>query len=150
MNFTEYDMKRIGQTIAFALLAGFVLTLSACGTDYSTPEATLTAYAKAVQAKDVDAMIDCYVKGEQEKARKEFEKNKEKEDAKPYTITSKGSKKDGDWTIGTLEIKEEGQDKGMELEVVLVEEDGAWKISDQKSEDYQKEKIKKMMEGGGE
>lgn len=143
-------MKRIGQTFAFALLASFVLTLSACGTDYSTPEATLTAYANAVQAKDVDAMIDCYVKSEQEKARTSYEKNKDKEDSKPFTITSKGSKKDGDWTIGTLEIKEEGQEKGMNLEVVLVEEDGAWKISDQKSEDYQKEKMLKSMENGGE
>ena len=142
-------MKIAGKTVALVLFATAVVTLTACGTDYSTPEATTQAYAKALMAKDVDAIVECYVKDEQSKAREQFQKSSdnEKEDAKALTVTSKGSKKDGDWTIGTIEVQQEGSTSKVDMELVLVEEDGTWKVSDKQTEEYMKQKFLKDLGG---
>jgi hypothetical protein len=140
---------RLMQSLFLCALLFGAFCLSACGPDLSSPDATLTTYAAAMQAKDKDAMLACMVESERAEAKKQWdeaESKKKEGEEKKFTVTSKGTTKDGAWTIGTLELKEEGGSKGMEMKTVLVEVDGKWYVSDKKSAEYTAEQIKKMFE----
>ncbi|MBX3460920.1 MAG: hypothetical protein KF696_13305 [Planctomycetes bacterium] len=140
---------RLNALLLCALIAG-AFSLTGCGPNLSSLDATVATYAKAFQAKDHELMVQCHVKADQEKLRKQHEESKKKESTgkeKSWTATAKGSKKVGDFTVGTIELKEEGDEKGFDMEFVLVEEDGKWKVSEAKGEEYQKKKLEDLMKG---
>jgi len=141
-------MPRPCRYLSFALLLACLLTLSACGPDYSTPEATAQNFVKAMNADDVDASADCFVSAEREKAREEWKKASEKRKQEGKGVQAemslKSVEKDGNWTLAVISMKDKGSGKSFDMKMVVVEEDGKWKLSDNKSEEYQKAKLEEM------
>ncbi|MCB9933348.1 MAG: DUF4878 domain-containing protein [Planctomycetes bacterium] len=141
-------MTRPVRYMSFALLLACLLTLSACGADYSTPEATAQNFVKAMNAEDVDAAADCFVAAEQAKAREEWTKSNEKRKQEGKEMQAemsfKSVEKDGNWTLAVISMKDKSSGKSFDMKMVMVEEDGKWKLSDKKSEEYQKAKLEEM------
>lgn len=140
---------RITSFCLLVALCGSALLFSACGTDYGTPEATLNTFAEAMQNLDSEAIVDCYVQDEQAKAREEFDNDSEQSNT-TIVCTPKGVKKEDGYTIGSVDIKEEGKDGSFEMKVYFVEEEGAWKISQEAYTEHMLKKIEQAKDGVGE
>jgi hypothetical protein len=141
-------MSHAFRLLSFTMLLACLLTFSACGADYSTPEATAQHFVKAMNAEDVDAAADCFVAAEREKAREEWTKSNEKRKQEGKEMQAemsfKSVEKDGNWTLAVISMKDKSSSKSFDMKMVVVEEDGGWKLSDKKSEEYQKAKLEEM------
>lgn len=122
---------RMNALLLLALCAGTFM-FAGCGPDYSTPEGTVKALHKAMEAEDKEAMKRCLVKAEREE-------KKEGEDGK-VEITGNTSKKEdrGNWSVGTatidgdkakVPVTYEKDGKKETANYVCIKEEGEWRVS---------------------
>jgi hypothetical protein len=112
------------------LFMACTLMLTGCGgggADFSTPEATLRTAARAMETGDRELFISCVVKGEQEELREGDEG--EQPDFTSVTVVEVGE--EHGFTVGRIRTQV-GDEEPEEMPLVLVEEDGEWKISFEK------------------
>ncbi|MCC7510398.1 MAG: DUF4878 domain-containing protein [Planctomycetes bacterium] len=110
-----------------ALCVG-AFALAGCGPDYTTPEGTVKAFHKAMDAEDKEAAKRCMVKAEREE---------KKEEGGNVTVTKKEGDK-GTWSVGTATITGDKakvpvtyvkDGKSETANYVCIQEEGEWRIS---------------------
>ena len=111
--------------------------LAACGSsdepDYSSPENTLVAIVKAMNAGDIDGLVSCYLASEESSIRELILPPDERKD--DWTASSGGITKRGTFTVGTI-LYTQGDKLVDEETVAFVQLDGTWKASEEELISY--------------
>jgi len=144
-------MKRITAIVLAAVLATGILTLAAAGCggggsgDAKGPEAAAQAFVDATMDADADAVYELLSAPSQKKV-EDKESLVEGIDYIKGLKVGKATMKDGKAYVETkMEIREVDQD--LTFNIVVVEENGVWKISLPDTEDEMDKAAEKMSEG---
>lgn len=117
------------------MVVGCAVLLLACGgASFATPEDTANAYMKAVQARNLDGVLACLVKAEQEKFKNEKEGKKDDDGSQivKWELGKKHMKGDDKCMIAVKiyrKSKDDSKEKASDMPVFVRKEDGQWKVS---------------------
>ncbi len=102
---------------------------------------TINAWIEAITAKDFETAVTYVVKEEQEDAKRGLERMSSSD------LTLQSLAMYGELAVGKMEIKQQspdGEANSIVIDVVLVLEDGDYKVSRKASKEYEKSKAQKM------
>ncbi len=123
---------RLNAILLLSALCVGAFAVSGCGPDYSTPEGTVKAFHKAMDADDKEAAKRCMIKAERE------EKKDGKEDEGGSVTVTKNEESKGSWSVGSATITGDKakvpvtyvkDGKSETANYVCIQEDGEWRIS---------------------
>ena len=110
---------------------------------------TINAWIEAINAKDFETAVTYVVKEEQEDAKRRLERmsSSDLKRMSSSDLTLQSLAMDGELAVGKMEIKQQspdGEANSIVIDVVLVLEDGDYKVSRKASKEYEKSKAQKM------
>ncbi len=143
------------RTLLIAMVVACAVLLLACGgASFATPEDTTNAYLKAMQARNMDGVLACLAKADQEKFKKEKEGKKDDDGSQlvKWELGKKHTKGD-DKCMMMVKIYTKGKDAAKEeasdMPVFLKKEEGQWKVSITGMMEEFMEELMKAMKGDG-